>query len=75
MNIDYLVVSGMDKQHRCFGSTFFKIQVFYFKYYAYLGLMSGCIVTLVCVRECTRTPILNVLLFTYVVSLTAIRES
>jgi len=39
-------VFGMGKQRRCFGSTVFKIQVFYFKYYGCLGLMSGCIVTL-----------------------------
>ena len=69
--IDCLVVFGMDKQRRRLGSTVLKIQVFYFKCYAYLGLMSGCIVTLVYVRECTRTPNLSELLFTYAVSLTA----
>jgi len=50
----------MDKQHRCFGSTCFKIQVFYFEYYAYLGR----IVTLAYVREWRRKPNLGALLFT-----------
>ena len=52
-----LLVFGMDKQRRCFGAPVFKIQVLYFKYYVNLGLISGCIVTLVHVHSCQQKSI------------------